>query len=172
MGSNAPAGVRERADRAVQEHLVRLFPAALDVAVVGAQLDEPAAKPRPMEDLFGPEGTDEADVIDFGRALFHQLTGKGPADAGDDLARRHRQDQPEPTGERPGLQLVASEPDTGPVMDTGVELSENLRRRLEELQVKGASRSYDEERKTGQLLDLADPMRLQVRRANTSNGRR
>jgi len=56
---------------------------------------EVAAEPATVEELFAlPEGTDEADVIDFGRALYSQLTGRGDGGAADALARRHRQQEP------------------------------------------------------------------------------
>jgi hypothetical protein len=160
MGSNAPAVVRERAARAVQEHLVRLFPQAMDVAVVGAQLDESGSEPRSVEELFGiPEGADKADVIDTGREVYQRLKARREA--------VQAEFPPAEGPERPGLQLIPSDPE--PIMDTGVHLSDNMRARLEELQIKGASRTYEEDQELERLLDIADPMR--VYRSSNGAGR-
>lgn len=172
---HTPASLVARVAKDVEDIDVRLRPAALDLTVVGAQLEE-SVEPRSFEEIYGlPPDADKADVIDTIRATYVS-SEKVRATYEQIRARREGRQAEFPKGdilqpgERPGLQLVAAEPEP-PVMDTGVQLSDNQRRRLEELQVK-PSRSYDEERELEQLLYLADPMRVAQRMAEISNGRR
>jgi hypothetical protein len=115
--TTTPAGVVARVARDVEDLLVRLHPLALDLAVVHAE-PEMAGPVRSLEEMFGiPEGFDQGDVMDFGRALMRQLTGTGPADAGEALARRHRQQEPEPAEAEEAPALADPPSTTQPMHD-------------------------------------------------------
>jgi hypothetical protein len=129
--------------------------------MVDAEVAEQGAPVRSVEELFGlPEGADEADVVDMGRALYQRFR-----------TRREgvRAEFPAAEAEEAPGELVPVEPERPPPVNTP-GLTENQRRTLELLQGK-ATRTYEEDLELERLQVAADPMRF-VRRADASNGRR
>jgi hypothetical protein len=179
LSSNAAAVVRERAARAVQEHLARLFPAALDVSIATAELVQPTPE-RTLRDIFVvADDADHAQVIDVGRAAYGRLVAdaraRGEPTEGEAHAMRAREDEMVATlqamqaPERVGLRVVGhatnvepgqapSEPAADELAIIDQVLSANRKATLFELRTKDRL-SFDEERQLAGLEDEIERVR-------------
>jgi hypothetical protein len=178
MGSTAPAVVRERAARAVQEHLTKLLPQALDVAVVNAELsgaEEPQR--RSFEQLYQlPPDADDAEVIDTVRAVYDPERVRAIYEQIRSRRAAVASEFPRAQDDRPGLELVPPEPEP-PLVEPGPVVSAvQVESRWSDLLAKHTL-TPDEQRELDQLpamLEAARHREVPDRFAqySTSDGRR
>lgn len=75
LSERSPA-VRDRASGAIEAHLSRLLPQAIDLAVVDASPAEDLRQRRTLRDVFDlPDDTHDAEVVDLARVLYEGLWG-------------------------------------------------------------------------------------------------